>query len=354
MTALDLPAWRAEQARRRAAGERPIGIGVGIYREGGGRGYESATVRVQPSGRVLVATGATPQGQGLETTLAQVCADRLGVPLGAVRVVTGDTQAIPLGMGTYASRSAVLAGNAVAQAARAVRAKAIRMAARVLEAAEDDIELADGVLRIRGVADRELRLGDLARRLSAPSPAMAFPPELEPGLEATACFSPEGSTSGGGVHAVVAEVDPETGQVAILRYLVAHDCGVAINPMIVEGQVQGALAQGLGTALLEDAAYSAEGQPLAASLMDYLLPTAVEVPGAEQLHANVPSTHNPEGIKPVGEGGTVPAPAAIAGAIDDALGTRIARAPFSPAYLTALLRAPSEPRTMAPDGYERV
>jgi CO/xanthine dehydrogenase Mo-binding subunit len=339
VAAVDFASWRAEQARRRQAGRRPIGMGVAVYRESGGRGFESAMVRVQPSGRVLVATGATPQGQGLETTLAQVCADRLGVLLEQVQVVTGDTAAVPLGMGTYGSRSAVLAGNAVAQAATQVRARALAAAATLLEVDPADLELRDGAISVRGAPDRQLSLAQLARTLSAPSPAMAFPKHLSPGLEATICFVQEdGSTSGGGAHAAVVEVDPETGQVTILRYVVAHDCGRPINPAIVAGQVQGAVAQGLGTALLEDAAYGEDGQPLAASFMDYLLPGALDVPSIEQIHVNAPSTRNPEGFKPVGEGGTVPAPAVIASAIDDALRTTaITRAPMTPAYLRSLL-----------------
>jgi carbon-monoxide dehydrogenase large subunit len=218
------------------------------------------------------------------------------------------------------------------------------MGARLLEVGEADLELTEGRLRVRGAPERQLSLADLARTLSAPSPAMGFPISLEPDLESMVCYVKDGGSSGGGAHGVVVEVDPETGLVTILRYVVAHDCGVAINPAIVTGQVQGGAAQGVGTALYEDAAYSPEGQPLTGSLMDYLLPGACEVPTITERHANVPSPGNPEGIKPVGEGGTVPAPAVLASAIDDALQAHpIRRAPMTPTYLRSLMATSAPP-----------
>jgi carbon-monoxide dehydrogenase large subunit len=343
--ALDLIGYKTfaidqEAARRQG---RYLGLGLASYVESTGRGpFEGATVRVEPTGRVMVLTSSAPQGQSHETTLAQICAERLGVAPEAVTVVTGDTSAIPLGLGTYASRTAVVAGNATSQAAAAVREKALRVAAHLLEAAPSDLALDDGEITVRGAPDRTLPLADVARTLSAPPPAFLFPPDLEPGLEATTYFHPEGNAYAGGTHAAIVEVDVETGQVEIHRYVVAHDCGVVINPLVADGQTQGGVAQGIGTALYEEMVYDENAQPLTASYMDYLLPTSMEVPSMLMSHLETPSPLNAEGFKGLGEGGAMPVPAVIANAVADALlplGVRIRDLPLTPRRLHALIEA---------------
>ncbi len=342
LEAIDADGFRREQARARGQG-RYLGLGIGCYVESTGRGpFEGATVRVDSSGRVVVATGASPQGQSHETTLAQICADRLGVPFEAVTVVTGDTDAINLGVGTYASRTAVVAGNAVSGAALAVREKALRTAAQLLEASPDDLEIDAGEIRVRGVPDRSMPLARVAQVLTSPPPAFTFPEGLEPGLEATHYFSPTGNAYANGVHVAAVEVDVDTGRVDVLRYAVAHDCGTVINPTVVDGQCVGGVAQGLGNALYEEMLYDENGQPLTTSYMDYLVPTSTEVPDVTLAHVETPSPLNPEGIKGAGEGGTMPVPAAVANAIDDALspfGVAVDRAPMSPDRLRAKIAA---------------
>ncbi len=337
---IDYAAFPAEQAAAREQG-RYLGLGLASYVESTGRGpFEGATVRVEPDGRVLVLTSAAPQGQSHETTLAQICAERLGVAPEAVTVVTGDTSAIPLGLGTYASRTAVVAGNATSQAAAAVREKALRVAGQLLEAAPSDLTIDEGMISVRGAPDRRLPLADVARTLCAPPPAFLFPPDLEPGLEATTYFHPEGNAYAGGTHAAVVEVDVETGAVRILRYVVAHDCGVVINPLVADGQTQGGVAQGIGTALYEEMVYDANGQPLTASYMDYLVPTAMEVPPMAMGHLVTPSPLNAEGFKGLGEGGAMPVPAVLANAVEDALlplGVRVRDLPLTPARVLGLI-----------------
>jgi carbon-monoxide dehydrogenase large subunit len=340
MRILDVDAFRTEQSAARQAG-RYVGLGIGCYVESTGRGpFEGATVRVEPSGKVLVLTGAAPHGQSHETTLAQLCADRLGVDLEDVTVIAGDTDAIPLGVGTYASRTAVVAGNAVSMAARAVRQKTLRIAAALLETSPEDLELLHGTVHVRGAPDRQVSLARVTQYVSSPPPAFTFPADMEPGLEATHYFHPTGNTYANGVHLAVVEVDIDTGKVQVLRYVVVHDCGTVINPMVVDGQVKGGVAQGIGNALYEEMIYDLDGQPLTTSYMDYLVPTSMEVPKIEVGHVQTPSPLNEEGIKGAGEGGTMPVPAAIANAIDDALsplGVTVTRMPISPSQLYELI-----------------
>jgi carbon-monoxide dehydrogenase large subunit len=304
---------------------------------------------------VVVATGLTTQGQGHETAFAQVAAETLGVPVERVTVVTGDTRRFKYAVGTFASRAAVMSGNAVALAAGKVRAKALRIAAEALEADPDDLELADATVRVKGAPEREIDLGTVAvlanplryafdeqarlatqfvvgRGLDAPPVAE----DDEPGLEATDFYSPVRSTFANGAHAVVVETDPETAEVRILRYCVVHDCGTLINPRIVEGQVHGGVAQGIGGALYERLHYDENGQLLNASFMDFLMPYASEVPKVEIDHLETPSPLNPLGIKGAGEAGTIPAAAALAAAISDAEGFFVDRMPMSPSELWAL------------------
>src|SRR5438093_3845730 len=351
--------FRAQQANARKAG-RYLGLGVACYVEGTGIGpYEGAHVRVEPSGKVLVASGLTTQGQGHATTFAQIAAEQLGCDPRDVTVVTGDTSAFTGGAGTFASRALVVSGNAVAVAARKVRDKALTLGATLLEASRDDLELVDGAVRVRGVPAKALTLGALATvanpiryaygkdaseaalRLVKPRAGAVLAPDEEPGLEARGYYAPPSATFASGCHAVIVEVDVATGDLRILRYVVQHDCGTMINPMIVEGQIQGGVAQGVGGAFYERIVYDADGQPLTASFMDFLLPTAMEVPSIEIVHAETPSPLNPLGVKGVGEAGAIPGPALIAEAVDDALASfavRVREMPLTPERVLALIR----------------
>jgi CO/xanthine dehydrogenase Mo-binding subunit len=329
--------------------------------EGTGIGpYEGAHVRVEPSGKVLVATGLTTQGQGHMTTFAQIAAEALGCAPADVTVITGDTRKFNWGAGTYASRGLVTSGNAIHAAAVKVRDKALRLAAELLEVSPHDLELADGVARVVGAPGKELGLGALATvanpiryaygkesaeaalRLVKPRAGAVLGPGEEPGLEATGYYAPPHSTFASGCHAVIVEVDPATGHVAIRRYVVQHDCGTVVNPTIVEGQIHGGVAQGIGGALYERIVYDAAGQPLTTTFMDFLLPTTMEVPAIEVGHLETPSPLNPLGIKGVGEAGAIPGPAVLAEAIEDALaplGVRIREMPLDPDRLRRLIEA---------------
>ena len=330
---------RDEQPRLRAEG-RHVGIGLVTYVEGTGIGpYEGARITVESSGQVNVATGVGTQGQGHFTAFAQVVAEQLGVRVEDVRLTTGDTGVFPWGAGTFASRGAVVAGNACHAAALAVRSKILELASELLEAAEEDLELRDGKVAVRGVPDSAMTLGQLA--VLANPLRGAVEPGTEPGLEATTYFGPPGGTTANGVHAMIVEVDPETFQVEILRYVVVHDCGTVINPLILEGQIQGGVAQGIGNAFFEKLAYDDEGQLLNASFMDYLLPTANDVPYIEGDHVVTPSPLNPLGIKGAGEAGAIPVGPLFAQAVEDALGVEgleIREIPLSPNRLFELVR----------------
>lgn len=344
---LDYDGWRA---RQRAAWQegRYIGIGAVPYVEMSGLGpYETATVRVDPSGRIHVYAGCASQGQGHETVLAQIVAERLGVRFEDVDVIVGDTGLVPTGIGTFASRSAVAAGNAVREAALRVRRKVLQMAAYLLEASSEDLELTDGVVWVRGAPDRAIPLGVLAQVASGPNldatrlpRGLRFSPDLQPGLEATYAFDATALSYAYGTHAAVVEVDPETGTVQILRYVIAHDCGIELNPLLVRGQIVGAFLQGLGNALYEELAWDESGQPLVRTYMDYLIPTAMEVPDLVIAHTETPSPTNPEGVKGVGEGGTLPVPAVLNAAVEDALrpvGVRLFRSPLNPEQIVQAL-----------------
>jgi CO/xanthine dehydrogenase Mo-binding subunit len=347
----DFAAYR-EQAR--AEGRR-VGIGVACYVEGTGVGpYEGGHVQVETTGKVVVSTGLTTQGQGHQTVFAQIVADELGVPFEDVTVTTGDTRRMPYSVGTFASRAAVMSGNAIGLAARNVRTKALRIAGDALEADPQDLEIVDGSVRVKGNPSVTLPLSTVAV-LSNPlryafdkasQAATQFvvgdpskPPvdeDDEPGLEDRDFFSPPQSTFANGMHAVVVETDPETAEIRVLRYCVVHDCGRVINPMIVEGQVHGGVAQGVAGALYERMAYDEHGQLLNASFMDFLMPYATEVPTIEVDHLETPSPLNPLGIKGAGEAGVIPGAAAFAAAIEDAEGFRISSMPISPSELFAL------------------
>jgi aerobic carbon-monoxide dehydrogenase large subunit len=341
----------------RAEGRR-VGIGLACYVEGTGVGpYEGGHVRVETDGSVVVSTGLTTQGQGHQTMLAQIVADELGVPFERIAVTTGDTRRFKYAVGTFASRTAVMSGSAVAMTARKVREKALTIAAQALEASADDLEIVDGVVRVKGSPSAQIDLGAVAvlsnplryafdeaaqRATQFAAPADPDKPPVEPGvapgLEGTDYYSPTRSTFANGMHAVVVETDPDTAEVKILRYCVVHDCGTLINPMIVEGQIHGGVAQGVGGALYERMEYAADGQLLNASFMDFLMPYASEVPEIEIDHLVTPSPLNPLGVKGAGEAGVIPGSAAIASAIEDAEGVAIRRMPISPSELFDLRR----------------
>lgn len=331
-------AFRKEQGALRKKGIYQ-GIGISAYVEGTGIGpYEGATIKLDPSARVIVATGACCQGQGHETSFAQIAADVLGVPLDWVTVIGGDTDRIPFGIGTFASRSAVVAGNAVAAASRRVRDTVVLAAAKLLEARPDDLEIEDGEVFVRGVPSSAI---PLARVIQASLPTYAAPGVIEPAFEATCYHHVPTVTFASAVHIARVQVDPDTGAVKLLRYVVTHDSGHVINPMIVDGQIHGGVAQGVGGALFEEMVYDETGQLLSTGFMDYHVPLADELPFIETVHLEFPSPRNPLGIKGLGEGGAISPPAAIANAIEDALlpfGVRITETPLTPFRLATLLR----------------
>jgi carbon-monoxide dehydrogenase large subunit len=325
-----------EQAEARRSG-RSIGLGVSCYATMTGRGpFEGARVRVEPDGRVCVYSGVSSQGQGHQTTLAQICAEHLGVALSEVSVRLGDTDFIEKSIGTYAARVTVMAGNAVALAARSVREKVLLNASQVLGALPDELELAGGVVRVRAEPERSVGLAVLARRVDAPA---ALDEGTTQELETTTYYQNSRTAIANGSYAVVVEVDRQTGVVRVIRHALAHDCGVMVNPRIVEGQIYGGVAQGLSEMLFEEMLYDDDGTPLNTSYKNYLLPTAPLVPSLAISHLETPSPFNPLGVKGAGEGGTVPVAPAVAAAIEDALGhtVRVRRRPIHPADLLRLI-----------------
>lgn len=353
--------WDGFEVRRDEAASRGKlrGIGMACYVEGTGVGpYEGGHVLVEPTGKVQVATGLSTQGQGHQTVFAQIVADELGVDINDVEVVTGDTRRFQYAVGTFASRAAVMSGNAIHLAARKVKEKALALAAQALEVDESDLELADGAARVIGSPDTAIPLTMLAT-LSNPlryafddqaaaatqfaSPADPTRPPVaegqQPGLEGTDYYSPVQSTFANGMHAAEVEIDPETADITIVNYAVVHDCGHLLNPRIVQGQILGGVAQGVGGALYERMAYDEHGQLLNASFMDFLMPYATEVPAVVIDHLETPSPLNPLGIKGAGEAGVIPTSAAIAAAIEDATGVVIDHMPIGPSELYDLLDA---------------
>jgi aerobic carbon-monoxide dehydrogenase large subunit len=349
VAALDYDNFRAEQARLRRTG-RYVGIGFANYNEltGLGRaasagprmpfrtGHEGATVRMDPSGAVTVLAGVTSQGQSTETTLAQIAAAELGVAFASVNVVLGDTDATPFGLGAFASRQAVIGGGAVALATRAVRDKALRIAAHLLEAASADLEIADGTVSVRGVPGRSVTLAEVARVANLETNRL--PPDVDPGLEATRFYDPIRGTFAAGSQGALVEVDPTTGTIAIRRWVCVEDTGRVINPMVVEGQVHGAIAQGLGGALFEHLVYDADGQLITGSFMDYAVPAATMLPSFELDHLEEPAD-NLLGVRGVGEGGTLGPAAVVAGAVADALGIETNELPLTSARVWQALGA---------------
>ncbi len=346
---------RGRQAQARRDG-RLLGIGVCTYVEYTAMGppepmramgnlqggYEPATVRVEPTGDVTVASGVIELGQGIRASLAQVAAGVLTVPVARVRVILGDTQRTPYSAyGTAASRGAPLAGGATLLASRQLRDKIVRIAAHLLEARTDDVDLIDGACRVRGAGSRALPLATIAEEAYR---AQRLPRGMEPGLEARVIYQPEAFAFPYGAHVVLVDVDPGLGTVRILGYWVVHDCGPLINPTIVDGQLRGAITQGVGAALLEALPYDESGQPLATTLMDYLLPAISDAPDPVVDHLYTPSPTMPGGFKGMAEGGIIAAPAAVVNAIADALEARrpgatlsVTAYPVTPERIVALL-----------------
>ena len=328
------------QSEARANG-RYLGMGLAHGVKGSGRGpFESGVVRISRTGKVTVFTGASAMGQGLGTALAQITADQLGVDVSNVKVVAGDTSGVSLGLGGFASRQTVTAGSSVHLAAKAVADKAKKVASHVLEADEDDLELKDGEVRVAGAPQLKVKLAEIARILQG-APGYGFPAGVDPGLEANVNHRTDSLAYANGCHACEVEVDAETGEVKIVRYVAMQDSGILINPMMVEGQIHGGVAHGIGNALYEWMCYDEAGQPVTTTFADYLLPTATEVPMLDTLYKETRSPLNPLGVKGVGEAGTIPCAAALISAIEDALspfGARIGQVPLTPSTIVAMIR----------------
>jgi len=326
-----------EQPRLRSEGKK-VGIGIVTYVEGTGIGpYEGARVQVQSSGKVSVATGVGTQGQGHFTSFAQIVADHVGVNVDDVEVVTGDTDLFHWGTGTFASRGAVVAGNAINEAAKDVRKKILKLASELLDVGEDQLELGNGEVCVPSIPGLGIPLKELA--VKANPTRGAVKPGTEPGLEATNYFGPERGATAFGAHGMIVEVDPETLDVKIKKYVVVHDCGPVINPLILDGQIQGGVAQGIGNAFYEQLYFDEGGLLLNASFMDFLLPTALDVPNIEIDHTETPSPLNPLGVKGAGEAGAIPAAALFAQAVEDALenSVEIREIPLNPFKLWTIV-----------------
>ena len=334
----------AFRERQRAAWGhgRYLGLGIGCYVEGTGVGpFESATVRIDPSGKIFVSSGACPQGQGMETIFAQVVADAWSVDPDDVVMALADTAAISIGFGTIASRSTVTLSAAIHGASDRLRPKVFAIAANVLECAASDLELRNGAVGIVGVPGAELPLARLAQA-ARPGWDHGRPAGIDAGLEETFYYEPPTVTWSYAAHAAIVEVDVEVGHVRIENYAIAHDCGVVVNPMLVEGQIIGGAAQGIGGALLEEFNYDSAGQLLTGSFMDYMLPTACEIPNMQIIHQHSPSPLNPLGVKGVGEGGPIAPPAVIANAVGDALrafNAEFNRTPIKPQQIEEAVRS---------------
>jgi carbon-monoxide dehydrogenase large subunit len=333
---------RQKAARRQG---RYLGVGFAHAVKPTGRGpYEMARVRVSASGRVNVYAGAMEMGQGIKTSLAQVCAELLAVPLDAIEVTAGDTAQIPAGFGGFGSRQAIFSASAVHLAATAVREKALRAAATLLEASERDLELKDGRVVLKGVPDHGIALGELARKLRG-APGFALPGGVTPVLEADASFQLDMQAFANAFHACEVEVDPGTGHVSILRYVAVQDSGRLINPQIAEGQVHGGVVHGIGNALLEWMRFDEEAQPITTTFADYLLPTATDIPHIEVVFVETPSSTNPLGVKGIGETATISVAPAVIAAVENALepfGARINEAPLTPVRVLELIGNPEK------------
>jgi carbon-monoxide dehydrogenase large subunit len=339
LEAADYDELRKRQREARKDG-RYLGIGIGCYVEGTGVGsFEGAKVRIDSSGQLIIATGATGHGQGHETVYAQIAADLWGVGLDQVSLIEGDTASVPFGCGTFGSRSTVNVGSAIHGASTRLKEKVLRLAAHILEANPDDLELGGRKVFIRGMPQRSISFGELACA-AVPGWASKLPEEMEPGLEAIFYFVPPTVTWANAAHVAVIEVDVQTGNIKLLDYIVAHDAGRLINPLLVDGQIHGGVAQGIGAALYEEIVYDPNCQMLSGSFVNYLLPGSKEVPSIKTVHLESPSPLNPLGVKGLGEGGAIAPPAAIANALADALlplATRVNEIPLTPERVMEIL-----------------
>lgn len=316
--ALDMIKWdktRNEIEQQRAQG-KIVGVGIGFYCEFAGPGWDSAEVRVAPSGSVTILTGISPHGQGNETSLAQIVADELGISMEAITVKASDTAVTPQGVGTFGSRGTAIGGGAVLLAARKVQDKVKQFAAAMLEVSPEDIALNDSRAEVIGAPDRSLGFSQISRAAHAME---GIPGGLEPGLDAQSFFKPEGRQFPFGVHLAQVEIEPDTGEVHVTRYIAVDDCGTIINPLLVDGQIHGGLAQGFGQALWEEIIYDESGQLVTGTLMDYAPPRAADLPNFELGTTVTPSPFTPHGAKGVGEAGTTGAPPALVNAVLDAL-----------------------------------
>jgi carbon-monoxide dehydrogenase large subunit len=316
---------RRKQTAARSDPTRPlIGIGISSYLEICSFGpWESATLRVEHSGKITLLAGTSPHGQGHVTPFSQIVADQLGVPLSDIRVQFNDTSIVPTGVGTFGSRSAAIGGSAVLGASERVREKVIRIAAEMLEAAPSDIEITPGRIGVKGVPDRSTTLKAIATRAYDGD----VPEGDEPGLEANRFFKPDGETFPFGMHLAVVEIDRDTGMVRLVRYVAVDDCGRVLNPMMVDGQRHGGIAQGVGQALFEEVLFDENGQPTTSTLGDYALPRAADFPAFELDMTVTPTPRNPLGAKGIGEAGTIGSTPAVVNAVVDAL------APFGITHL---------------------
>jgi carbon-monoxide dehydrogenase large subunit len=341
---LDYDAFRREQTAARERG-RYLGVGIAVYIEptAGGFGVgitESATIRIDPSGSIQVMSGVNSQGHSMETIIAQVTAEYLGVHPDDVEVLFGDTAIAPVGATTGGSRNAVFGGGAARQAALEMRERVLQIAAHMLEASPDDLEMEDGVVSVRGTPTAQRTLAEVAQ-LAYMKPR-DLPDGVPPGLEIASRFTTEGPTWSNAAHICTCEVDPNTGLVTLLRYIVSEDCGALINPNVVEGQIAGGVVQGIGGVLFEHFVYDRDGNPTTTTFLDYLLPTAADVAVLEYGHIQTASAR-PGGFKGMGEGGAIGAPAAVFNAVADALaplGVVLTDQPLTPtAIVAAIARA---------------
>jgi len=341
LAALDYDGFGARRAAARAEG-RCLGLGIANYVKPTGRGpFETGLVRIGTSGKVSVYTGASAMGQGFHTAMAQIAADQLGLSPEDVTVVAGDTDGVPMGLGGFASRLTVCAGSSIHLAAKQVREKTLRIAAQLMEASEADLELIDGKVFVKGVPGMSIGFAQIAQAVAG-TPGYALPQGISAGLEAEVNFQPEAVVYANGAHGAEVEVDPGTGGVTVHRYVVVHDSGRLVNPLIVDGQVHGGVTHGLGNALFEELVFDGDGQPLSTNLAEYLLPSAPHVPNYEIIHQESPTDRNPIGVKGVGECGVMsPAPALLS-ALEHALepyGVRLDRYPVTPMMLVEQIRA---------------
>ncbi len=334
--------WAGFPARQKAAlaNGRYLGIGMSNFVKGTGRGpFEQVTVRIGPSGKVHVYTGGVNIGQGTHTMLAQIVGEQLGADMNNVTLVGGDTHATALGIGTSNSRLAVVAGTSAHVAAVKVREKALKVASQLLEASQEDLEIIDGDVVVRGT-DMRISLGDVANAVAG-TPGYALPEGTEPGLEATENVVLDNLAFANGTNVIEVEVDPDTGGVKILKFILAHDSGVIINPMMADGQIFGSAAHGIGNSLFEWMGYDDDANPVTTNFGEYLLVTATEMPHVQVIHHESPSPLNPLGVKGVGECGVVPTPAAVISAVENALqpfGARFSKAPVSPSEIIGMIK----------------